>query len=70
MLDKHLQTREYLLCRDFMIADLNVASILMVGSFTMTFLGVQFDLSGTPTVEKRFKKCTDREALERVRGMK
>jgi glutathione S-transferase len=70
VLDNHLQTREYLLGRDFMIADLNVASILMVGIFTMTFLGVQFELSGTPTVEKWFKKCTDREALERVRGMK
>jgi glutathione S-transferase len=66
----HLKTREYLLGTDFTIADLNVASVLMVGVYIMRQFDLQFDLSGTPTVEKWFKKCTDREAAQRVRGKK
>lgn len=70
VLNHHLQTREYLLGKDFTIGDLNVASIWMVGSFTMNLLGVRFDLSDTPTAEQWFKKCTGREAAEKLLGMK
>jgi glutathione S-transferase len=70
VLNDHLQTREYLLGKDFTISDLNVASIWMVGSFTMNLLGVPFDLSDTPTAEQWFKKCTGREAAQKLLGMK
>jgi glutathione S-transferase len=70
VLDNHLKTREYLLGKDFTIADLNVASVLMVGVFIIRQFDLQFDLSGTPAIEKWFKKCTDREASQRVRGKK
>jgi glutathione S-transferase len=46
VLDDHLERREYLFGGDFTIADLNVSSVLMVGIFITSRLGVQIDLFG------------------------
>ncbi len=51
VLDDRLKSQEYLLGKDFTIADLNVASVLTM----LTFAGV--DLSGAPVAHKWFQKC-------------
>jgi glutathione S-transferase len=64
VLDEHLHKSEYLLGRDFTIADLNVASVLSITRFT------QVDLSSIPTAQKWLQKCLERPANQRVGAMK
>ncbi|MGO9263313.1 MAG: glutathione S-transferase family protein [Candidatus Binataceae bacterium] len=63
VLDDHLKGREYLLGKDFSIADLNVAAIL---SFAML---VKLDMSATPNTQAWLQKCLGREANLRVRKL-
>lgn len=64
VLDDHLQKSEYLLGRDFTIADLNVASVMSISRY------LQLDLSATPAVQKWMQKCLERPANQRVSAMK
>ena len=64
VLDEHLHNREYLLGKEFTIADLNAASVLSLASF------VQLDLSPTPTAQKWLQKCTSRPANQKAASMK
>ena len=64
VLDDHLQKSEYLLGKEFTIADLNVASVLSIAQF------IQLDLSPTPTAQKWLQKCLERPANQRVSAMK
>jgi len=64
VVDEHLHKSEYLIGRDFTIADLNVASVLSISRF------IQLDLSSTPTALKWLQKCLDRPANQRVAAMK
>jgi glutathione S-transferase len=63
VLDDHLANREYLLGKDFTIADLNVAAVL---SFAML---VKLDMSATPKAQAWLQKCLNREANQRVRKL-
>jgi len=63
VLDDHLKGREYLLGKDFTIADLNVAAIL---SFALL---AKINFSATPTALAWLQKCLGREANQRVRAM-
>jgi glutathione S-transferase len=64
VLDDHLHNREYLLGKEFTIADLNVASVLSLAMF------VQLDLSATPTAQKWLQKCLGRPANQKAASMK
>lgn len=64
VLDDRLQKSEYLLGKEFTIADLNVATVLSIGRY------IQLDLSGFPTAEKWLQKCLERPANQRVAAMK
>ena len=63
VLNEHLSGREYLLGKDFSIADLNVAAVL---SFAML---VKLDMSATPNTLAWLQKCLGREANLRVRKL-
>jgi glutathione S-transferase len=63
VLEAALKGREYLLGSNFTIADLNVASVLMFGTY------VKFDHSGTPAVAAWLQKCLGREANTKVRAL-
>ena len=63
VLDDQLKGREYILGKDFTIADLNPASVL---SFALL---VKLDLSATPTAAAWLQKCLGREANMRVRKL-
>src|SRR5271155_6070201 len=64
VLDDHLHKSEYLLGKEFTIADLNVASV--VGLAQM----LQLDFSATPAALAWLQKCLERPANQRVRAMK
>ncbi len=64
MLNDHLAGREWILGKDFTIADLNVASVM---SFAML---VKLDMSATPAVQGWLQKGLSREANKKVRAMK
>jgi glutathione S-transferase len=64
VLDDRLKSQEYLLGKDFTIADLNVASVLTLSTF------VGFDLSGTPAMQKWFQKCVSRPSQQKVGSLK
>ncbi len=64
VLDDRLKSHEYLLGKDFTIADLNVASVLTLSTF------VGFDLSGTPATQKWFQKCVSRPSQQKVGSLK
>jgi glutathione S-transferase len=64
VLDEHLHKSEYLLGRDFTIADLNVASVLSITRY------IQLDFSSIPTAQKWLQKCLERPANQRVGAMK
>jgi len=64
VLDDHLQKSEYLLGKEFTIADLNVASVVSIAQL------IQLDLSATPTALEWLQKCAGRPANQRVAGMK
>jgi glutathione S-transferase len=64
VLDDHLQKSEYLLGKEFTIADLNVASVMVLATF------IQLDLSATPASQKWLQKCLGRPANQKVVAMK
>lgn len=64
VLDDHLKTRPYLLGSDFTIADLNVASVLLLASL------MQLDMSGFPAAKAWLDKCLARPAMQKSRGYK
>jgi len=64
VLDDHLHNREYLLGKEFTIADLNTASVLSLATF------VQLDFSPTPTAQKWLQKCVSRPANQKAITMK
>ncbi len=64
ILDAHLHNREYLLGKEFTIADLNVASVLSLAVL------VQLDLSATPNAQKWLQKCMERPANQKAIRMK
>ena len=64
VLDDQLQKSEYLLGKEFTIADLNVASVLSIAQY------IQLDLSPTPTAQKWLQKCLERPANQRAVAMK
>ena len=57
ILEKQLEGRDYLLGKDFTVADLNVASVL---SWAMA---AKLDLSNQPNVHQWLKRCTSRPAM-------
>ena len=61
VLNAELATKDYLIGGRFMVADLNVSSVLTFASM------VGEDLSKWPAVQAWFGRCTDREALARAR---
>ncbi len=61
VIEQHLGNREYLVGKDFTIADLNVASVWVIG----TMVGVDF--SAAPKTTAWLTKCTSRPASERGR---
>jgi len=63
VLDDQLKGREYLLGKDFSIADLNVAAILSFAPL------VKLDMSATPAAQAWLQKCLGREANLRVRKL-
>ncbi len=64
VLDDYLKGRDYILGREFTIADLNVASILRFA------LLAKLDLSALPAMQNWLRKCLGREALQKVSNMK
>jgi glutathione S-transferase len=63
VLDDHLKNHEYLLGKDFTIADLNVAAVLSFAQLA------KVDLSPTPHTQAWLQKCLGREANQRVRKL-
>lgn len=64
VLEGSLKGKEYLLGRNFTIADLNVAAV-------MSWMPMmRLDLSSTPNVDAWLQKCLGREANKKVRGLK
>lgn len=63
VLDNQLNGREYLLGKDFTIADLNVAAVLSYAQLA------KLDLSATPRTQAWLQKCLGREANQRVRKL-
>ena len=64
VLDEHLHKSEYLLGKEFTIADLNVASVMTLAPY------LQLDFSATPTAQKWLQNCLGRPANQRVAAMK
>ena len=64
VLDDQLRKSEYLLGKEFTIADLNVASVMSIVQF------LQLDLAATPTAQKWLQRCLERPANQKVRAMK
>jgi len=64
VLDDHLRQSEYLLGKEFSIADLNVASVMSLAPL------IQLDLSATPMAQKWLQKCLGRPANLKAVAMK
>jgi glutathione S-transferase len=64
VLDDHLHKSEYLLGKEFTIADLNVASVMTLAPY------LQLDFSATPIANKWLQKCHGRPANLKVASMK
>jgi glutathione S-transferase len=64
VLDDHLLKSDYLLGKEFTIADLNVASVMSLAPL------IQLDLSATPTAQQWLQKCLGRPANQRAVAMK
>jgi glutathione S-transferase len=63
-LEGSLKGREYLLGKNFTIADLNVAAV-------MSWIPMmKLDMSSTPNVQAWLQRCLGREANKKVRGLK
>ena len=63
VLDSALHGRDYLLGKDFTIADLNLSSIL---SFAML---AKLDMTATPVAQAWLQKCLGREAFKKARSL-
>jgi len=63
VLDEQLKDRPYLLGDTFSLADLNVAGVLVLGTF------IQFDFSDTPRVQAWLDKCLSRPAIQKARTL-
>ncbi|HVA76552.1 MAG TPA: glutathione S-transferase family protein [Candidatus Binataceae bacterium] len=63
-LDESLKGKDYLLGKNFTVADLNVASVLSWAAM------MRLDLSATPAVAAWLQKCLGREANQKVRALK
>ena len=63
-LDESLKGKEYLLGKNFTVADLNVASVLSWAAM------MRLDLSATPAVAAWLQRCLGREANVKVRALK
>jgi glutathione S-transferase len=63
VLDGALKGRDYLLGKEFTIADLNLSSIL---SFAVL---AKLDMSAAPTAQTWLGKCLGREAFKKVRSL-
>jgi glutathione S-transferase len=63
VLDGALQGRDYLLGKDFTIADLNLSAIMSFALF------VKLDMSATPAVQAWLGKCLGREAFKKARSL-
>jgi len=64
VLDDHLKNRPYLLGNDFTIADLNVASVLLLATL------VGLDTSATPAAKAWLEKCLARDSQQKTRAYK
>ncbi len=64
VLNHHLEGREHLLGKDFTIADLNLASIMALGTW------INLDLSATPAAKAWLDRSLVREASQRAHKMK
>jgi glutathione S-transferase len=64
VLEDHLQKSDYLLGKEFTIADLNVASLLSIAQY------IQLDLSATPNAQKWLQKCLGHPANQKAVAMK
>ncbi len=64
VLDDHVKSREYLLGKDFTIADLNVASVLSMAPM------IGIDFSAVPAAKAWLDRCVARESLKRARAKK
>jgi len=62
VLDDRLKGRDYILGKEFSLADLNVAAIM---SYVMI---LKLDLSATPTMQSWLTKCLGRDANQRARS--
>jgi glutathione S-transferase len=65
ILEDHLRNRQYLLGDTFTVADINIVSIARG-----LFLTLKIDLSEWPLVESWSKRCSERDAYQRVLAMK
>jgi glutathione S-transferase len=63
-LNESLTGKDYLLGKNFTVADLNVASVLSWAAM------MRIDLSATPAVQAWLQKCLGREANQKVRALK
>ena len=63
IINNQLNGREYLLGKDFTIADLNVASVLSYAGLA------KIDMTATPNTAAWLQKCLGREANQRVRKL-
>ncbi|HZO80692.1 MAG TPA: glutathione S-transferase family protein [Candidatus Binataceae bacterium] len=63
VLDGALKGRDYLLGKDFTIADLNLSAIM---SFAML---AKIDMSGVPAVGAWMQKCLGRDAFKKARSL-
>ena len=63
VLDGALKGRDYLLGKDFTIADLNLSGVL---SFAVL---AKLDFSAAPTAQAWLQKCLGREAFKKVRSL-
>ncbi len=64
VLDDHLHKSDYLLGKEFTIADLNVASVMSIAPY------LQLDFSATPTAQKWLQRCLGRPANQKLAIMK
>lgn len=63
VLDGALKGRDYLLGKDFTIADLNLSSVLSFATF------VKLDMSATPVAQAWLGKCLGRDAYKKARSL-
>jgi glutathione S-transferase len=63
VLEGALKGHDYLLGSKFTIADLNVAGVLVFGTY------VKFDHSATPAVQAWLQRCFERESFKKLRSL-